>query len=119
MTVEADIKTLLGSLCPRVYPDVAPAGVSRPFVTYQQVGGQAITFIGREVPSAQNGRFQVSVWADTRAAAAALALQIENAFILATAFQALPLSAPVAVYEKEGELALYGTRQDFSVTSAR
>lgn len=117
MTTEATIVTLLQGLCSRVYPDVAPAGTARPYVTYQQVGGRALTFMERTAPSKKHGRFQISVWADTRIAAAALALQIENAFITASTMQAEPLSAPVSDYEPDTKL--YGARQDFTVWSDR
>jgi len=118
MTVEADIFNLLKGLTSnRVYPDVAPADAAKPYIVYQQVGGEAVVFIDNAVPSKQNGRFQISVWADTRAAAAAMALQIENSMTAATAFQARPLGAPIARYEADGPV--YGAQQDYSIWSDR
>lgn len=118
MTVEAKIFALLAPLVEeRVFPDVAPFGTARPYVTYQQIGGEVISTLGREVPNKQHGFFQVQVWCDTRLNAAALALQIEDAFRTATAFQAAPVSAPIAHHEPD--LGLYGTQQDFSVWSDR
>ncbi|KIF80778.1 DUF3168 domain-containing protein [Noviherbaspirillum autotrophicum] len=118
MTVEADIFNLLkGLVSNHVYPDTAPAGTPRPYITFQQVGGIPLSFMEGAVPSKKNGRFQVNVWADGRTAASALALQAESAFITATTIQAVPLGGPIALHEDE--LKLYGTQQDFSVWSDR
>lgn len=118
MTVESDLYTLLkGLVGDRVYPDVAPLSTPRPYITYQQIGGQVLSYVGPEVPSEKNGSFQINVWADSRLAAAALALQVEAAFIGATVFVASPESAPIAQHEPD--LNLYGTIQDFSIWSNR
>lgn len=69
------------------------------------------------MPSMKNGRYQVNVWAVDRAGAAALALQIESALVLSTAFQASAEGAPVALHEPD--LKLYGSMQDFSIWSDR
>lgn len=118
MTVESDLFALLSPLAgARVYPDVAPAGVARPCITYQQVGGESLAYIEAGVPNAKNGRFQVNCWGTTRLAVAALALQVENAMLTASAFQARPLGGPTAVYEEDPPM--FGTRQDFSIWSTR
>lgn len=118
MTVETDIKALLNSLvASRVFPDVAPNATPRPYITYQQAGGHAVAFLGREVPSKKHGHFQVNVWSDTRAEASAISLQIESAFILTTAFQASAVGAPTA--HVDDDAGYYGSRQDFSIWSDR
>ena len=118
MTVESDLFALLSTLAGgRVYPDVAPAGVAKPYITYQQVGGQSLSYIDPSVPNAKNGRFQVNVWGTTRLAVAALALSIEYTMLAATVFQARPLGSPAAVYEEDPPM--FGTRQDFSIWSTR
>lgn len=118
MTVEADLFTLLTSLTSgRVYPDVAPAGAARPYIVYQQVGGQSPSFLENALLSKKNGRYQFSSWADTRAAAAALALQVESAILLSVPLQATPLGAPIAAYDEE--TLRYGAHQDFSIWSNR
>lgn len=114
MTVEADIfNALKGLVSNRVYPDVAPEGAARPYITYQQVGGGAVNFVDPTIPSKRNGRFQINVWANTRAAASTLARQVEDALRATAALQTTVLSAPVASYEPDTKL--YGTLQDFSV----
>lgn len=118
MTVEADLFNLLkGLVSNRVYPDVAPLNTPRSYITYQQIGGESVKYVDSTVPDRKHGLIQVNVWADTRAAAAALALQVEAALIGATAFQARPASAPISQHEPD--LNLYGTIQDFDVWSTR
>ena len=112
MTIEASIYTALNALVStRVYPDVAPHGAVVPFITYQQVGGESVNFIDQTTPSKSNSKFQINVWATTRSAAAALALQAEQA-LRGAALQTTVLSQPVSTYETD--TLLFGTRQDFS-----
>lgn len=117
MTVEADLRTALLAVCPRVFPDFAPVSTARPYITYQQIGGDAINYIGQELPSLKHGMFQVNVWADTRAAASSTALLVEAALKAATAFQAQPASAPFSDFDSD--IPVYGSRQDFSIYSPR
>jgi len=119
MSLESDLfntlKALVGN---RFYPDVAPSGVVKPYGTYQQVGGDAPTFLSG-VPSKRNARMQINFWSLTRAEANALAVQAEAALEAATSavFQAKPLGAFVA--DQEEETKLFGTRQDFSIWADR
>jgi hypothetical protein len=117
MSVEADLYGVLNAICPRTFPDFAPVSTMRPYVTYQQIGGQVINPIGNDVPNKQNGEFQINVWSNTRAEAAALARQIEAALRQSSAFIARPLSAPASDYDHDMEI--YGSRQDFSIWSDR
>jgi hypothetical protein len=118
MNVEPVIVQLLSGLVEgRVFPDMAPEGVAVPFIVYQQVGGQAPSFLENNVPSMKNGRFQISVWAGTRAHATTLGGQIEEAMVAAAEFQARPLSA--ALYRYESDTQLRGSSQDFTIWSDR
>lgn len=118
MSVEDDIFTALSPLVSdRVYPDVAPADAERPYIVYQEISGEAPTFLERSMPSKKNGRFQVVVWSTTRKQAAAIGLQIEEAMTLATSFQAKPIGGRSAAYEEDTQLR--GSRQDFTVWSDR
>lgn len=117
MTTESLIFDALKTLVTnRVYPDIAPLGAVRPFLTYQQVGGESVNFMESTTPSKSNGRFQINVWADTRSAAALLAKQVTAAIRGTAALQATVLGEPVATYEEDTKL--FGTRQDFSVWTA-
>ena len=118
MTVEADIKTALNALVSgRVFPDVAPDVTPLPLITYQQIGGDAVSFMERAMPSMQNGFFKISIWGMTRAAVAALQIQVEAAMITSTAFQASAHGAPIADFD--GETGQYGAHFSFSVWSTR
>lgn len=118
MTVEATLFTALTALVGgRVYPDVAPEGTARPYITYQQVGGRVFVYVEGTLPDAKNGRIQFDVWADTRMAANALALQVESALVAIPTLQVEPLGAYVCTHETD--TGLYGAMQDFSITSAR
>jgi len=114
MSLESSIFDALKSLVSnRVYPDVAPENAVRPYITYQQVGGEGVNFVDSTTPSLKNARMQINVWADTRAAAATLAGQVETAIRNTTAIHPKILGAPVAMFDLETKLR--GTRQDFSV----
>lgn len=117
MSLESDLYAALSAVCARVYPDVAPTNTARPYVTWQQIGGQAPSYLERAVPDKRNAEVQVNVWAATRSEANALALQIEAALTAATAFQSKPVGALFATHEED--LNLYGTNQDFSIWAAR
>ncbi|MDC8756260.1 DUF3168 domain-containing protein [Janthinobacterium fluminis] len=103
------LKTMVAG---RVYPDVAAEGAAAPYITYQQVGGDAINFVEGTSPGTENARVQVNVWAPSRLVASALGRQIEDALRAASALQTTVLGARVATYDTETKLR--GTRQDFS-----
>lgn len=118
MTVEADIYTAIkGLVSNRCFPDLAPLSTVRPYITYVQIGGEALSYIDNTIPDGKHGRFQINVWGDSRASVAALMLQVEAAMIQATAFQARPVSAPSSDYDHD--MLVYGARADFSVFSSR
>jgi hypothetical protein len=117
MTVEANIKTALATACPRVFPDFAPVGTTRPYVTFRQVGGNITNLLAKEVPAWQNGTFQINVWANSRKSAAETMLAIESAMTLATTFTAKPLSPPVSDFD--ADVPVYGSEQEFYVWSTR
>lgn len=118
MTVESDLyDTLKGLVSNRAFPDFAPVATVRPYITYQQVGGEAIGFMERAMPSKKNGLYQVNVWGDNRAQCAALILQVEQALVTATVFQATAERAPIS--EFDADVPVYGAHQDFSIWSDR
>lgn len=113
MSLESEIfDALKGFVANRVYPDVAPELATRPYITYQAVGGAGLNFVDPTVPSKKNARMQINVWADTRGAASTLARQVEDALRVVTSLQTTVLGAAVSVYEPETKLK--GTHQDFS-----
>lgn len=118
MTVESDIYNTLKTLVSnRVFPDIAPISTVKPYITYSQIGGEAISYIENTVPDGKIGRFQFNVWADTRASASSVMLGVEAALITATAFAARPIGASSSSYDYD--MALYGSMQDFTIASTR
>lgn len=118
MTIEADLYALLQSLVSgRCFPDFAPLGTVRPFLTFEQAGGDALYFIDGSLPDKKHGRFEIGVYADSRAACAALALQVEASMAAATAFQSTAIHAPMSDYASD--VKIYSSTQNFSVFSTR
>jgi hypothetical protein len=112
MSIEADLFTALKTLVSnRVYPDVAPTGAAMPYITYQQVGGESVTFADATLPDKRNGRFQINVWSATRAEASTLMRTIANTVV--TTFKAEPMNEPISTFDLETRS--YGSLQHFSI----
>ncbi len=113
MNAESLIYTALKDVVPgsHVYPVDLPATVTAAtYVTYVQVGGDAVNFLDGGKPSKKNGRFQLNVWAPSDHEAAALARLVEDAM---RTIPAQVLGASVSTTDPA--LDTYGRRQDFSV----
>lgn len=117
MTLEPQLYTLLGTLCPRVHPDIAPEGTSLPYVTWQGLGGESARFLDGSAPDKRNTYVQINVWSDTRLGALNLIRQIEDALCLSAAFIARPEAEPISLYEPD--TLLYGCLQRFDIWASR
>lgn len=117
MSLESQLFTVLQSVCARTFPDFAPTSTARPYVTYQQIGGEAVNFLDRTNPTKRNARVQVNVWADSRASAVTTMLAIEDAIRAATVFQGEPEAAMSADFD--ADFPVYSAMQDFSIWSDR
>jgi hypothetical protein len=117
MSLESDLYAVLSAVCPRAYPDVAPTTTVRPYVTYQQIGGEAVNMLDRWVPDKRNARVQINVWADTRASAVTTMQAIEDAIRMSVLFQGEPESAPLSDYDHD--MLVYGSSQDFTIWADR
>jgi hypothetical protein len=113
MTLEAKLVAILKVVCPRTFTDFAPPTTTRPYVTFQQIGGAVINPLANEVPDKENAEIQINVWADTRAEAKAAIKAIEAALIIATTFQARPVAAPASDFD--ADIPVYCSRQDFTI----
>ncbi|GAB3763476.1 hypothetical protein GCM10028796_17030 [Ramlibacter monticola] len=115
MTFEADLVTLLKAAAPalgtRVFPDFAPVSATRPYVTFQQVGGDVLNPIANGAPGKRNSEIQINVWSNTRSEALQISRAIEDAMRAATAFQARPIAAAVSDYD--ADIPVYGCLQSF------
>ena len=110
---ESNIVTVLGALVSnRVYPDVAPLNAVLPFITYQQVGGQAVNYLEAASSDKKNARIQVNVWAATRAQAKTLIRQVEDEMVK-NPILAYVEGAAIDRYDEQTKQ--YGDIQDFSV----
>lgn len=117
MSLESDLYTVLSGVCPRSFPDFAPTNTTRPYVTYQQIGGAAVNFLERMVPNKRNARMQITVWANTRASAVSTMQAIEDAIRMSVLFQGEPESAMTADFD--AEFPVYSAIQDFTIWSDR
>ena len=116
MTLEADLLACLDVLVNgRVYSDIGPPDVVKPYITYQQVGGDAIKLLGNEMPDKRNARIQVNIWSTTRMEANGLMRQAETLLVTSTVLLAEAQTALTANYEPETKL--YGAFQFFSIWS--
>ena len=118
MSAEVALVPLLtGLVAGRIYPDVAPSGAGLPRIVYQQVGGQAMTYLEGALPDKENARMQVVCWGASRFAAANLAKQVEAAIKSSPLIQASAIGARISGYEQD--TALYSSHQDFSIWTTR
>lgn len=116
MSLESDLVLLLKTLCPRVFPDDAPANTPRPFVTWQQIGGGVIQPISG-LPDKRNAFIQINCWSDRREEANSLVLQIEAALVASASFVARPMAAFQSTNDDDTDLR--GAMQDFSIWADR
>lgn len=121
MSMESDLTTQLKTLCPRVFPDVAPGGTSAPYITYQHIGGRPLQWMDGTAADKRHTLMQINVWASTRLAALALVRQVESLIcnVSAMPFMAQPESEPTGVVELDLVAPLYGCMQDFRIISTR
>lgn len=113
MTLESRLVAVLKEFTPRTFTDFAPTSTARPYITFQQIGGQVVRQLANEVPSVENAEVQINVWADTRSDAKSLILQIEAALITGATMRARPLAASVSDFDADMER--FCSRQDFSI----
>lgn len=119
MSLEADVVAVLQGQCPRVFPGGAPLDTPRPFLTWEQIGGDSLRYIEGTAAPQRLALLQINLWAATKAQAISLILAIEEALCTAPAFTASPNGAHQGRYEDAVEPPLYGAQQDFTVLGAR
>lgn len=105
------IAALEGLVDGRVCADMAEEGTERPYIVFQNVGGQPLSFIDGSAPDKEFARVQVSVWCATRSEASALGKLVEDTLRATTALRTDVLTGRAAVFDEETQLR--GTRQDF------
>lgn len=117
MTMESDLRTVLLTQCPRVFPDVAPSETPHPFVTWQGVGGEAVSFVDNTAPDKRFTLMQINVWTDTRLEALALIRSIEAALRVAATIVATPQGESISTTDPVTKA--YGCIQRFEIEATR
>lgn len=118
MSIESDLVTVLKTVTPQVFPDVAPVGTVTPYITWQQVGGTPLAYADNTPMDKRWPSIQVNTWAATRAEALTLALAVETVLLAASAFTARALSERIADHD-DGGTDRRGYLQDFSLLGPR
>ena len=112
MTPEEHVHSTLSHLAGgRIFPDVAEVNTTKPYITYQAVGGEPMNFLSGDRPDKQRVRIQVNVWSERRIEASEIGMLVEDALRSATALQVEVASGRVATYDEGTNLR--GTMQDF------
>lgn len=117
--LEELLTAVLRTVCPRVSPDVAPLDTPRPYVTYQQIGGQSWRYIDLTPADNRHAIVQINVWADTRRDARNLIQAIEDALCSATSIVADPMSEPQSDSTELTDRTVYGSLQDYEIVAPR
>ncbi len=113
MSLESQIGNALQALVGgRIFPEVAPDGTPRPYITFQAVGGKAFNYVEGGHVGLRNARVQITVWADTRSQSSQTGNAAEVILLGVTDLQPEVLEAAIWLYEPE--TGLRGQRQDFS-----
>lgn len=115
--MESSLVTALKTLCPRVFPDVAPFATVLPYVTYQHIGGEPLRHIDNTPGALRHSMVQINTWAATRAEALTLCRSIEELLCTSTDFTASPDSEPIGDVDTDTDRR--GCLQDFSIWSPR
>lgn len=115
--MESDLVALLKTLCPRVFPDVAPYDTPTPYITYQHIGGEPMRYLANDAANLRHTMLQINTWAATRAEALNLSRAIEEALCASTAFTARPDSEPIG--DVDGDTDRRGCLQDYSIWAPR
>ena len=120
MSVETALVTLLQQVCPRVYPDVAPATAQLPYITWQHIGGTPLRFLDGASGSLRNSHIQINTWAATRDQSMTLSRAIEDVLCAAPsvqAFVARPLGEIIGDSDQPTDRR--SSLQDFSIWGNR
>lgn len=118
--MEAALVAVLKLRCPRVFPDTAPVGTAKPYVTYQAIGGIPWRYMDNTAADRRHSLVQIDVLAETRIGASTLVRQIEDELCAADTLNARPAGeARSSSTEIENAGTLYGSSQDFDIYTAR
>jgi hypothetical protein len=114
--LEIAIRSALSALAEgRVYPDEAPEGAARPYITFQAVGGRTDVVLAG--PTGERAaRVQFNVWAESRLGAAYLMEQVRVIVCdrsSPASLRGTPAGEPVSRHSPDTNW--YGSQMDFSL----
>jgi hypothetical protein len=115
--IEKALLVVLRTVCPRVYPDVAPLKTTLPYVVYHQYGGQPVVFVEGALAEIRNSYVQINVWGSTRDECNRISLEIENVLVTSQSLQAIPLNELSTTFDEDASVR--GSMQDFSIWGLR
>lgn len=117
LTLEDQLTAVLKTLCPRVFPDIAPVDTAPTYVVWHMFGGRSVNYVEGPQAGRRNANVQVNTWATSRGAANTLSLQIAEALHAHPTLQAEAMSELNATWDEE--TGLYGAMQDFTLWAVR
>lgn len=97
----------------RVYPDVAPIDVAKPYVVWSEVGNTPMNSIAGGTVDTHNYRIQVVALGLTALSARNVMEQVRAAMAAASLFKALELDYASTDFEDGSKV--FGVRADFSI----
>lgn len=115
--MEDYLQEFLEGFCPRVFPDLTEVATATPYIVWHMIGGQPAVYVEGQQASRRNAIVQINVWGLGRRECNALSLQISQALIESSYFQATPLSELQSAYSED--VGLRGSMQDFSLWADR
>ena len=119
MTIETDVHAAIATVCPRVYPVLAPLRAALPLVTVQNIGGQPLYYVENVPADKRMVRLFIKTWAASKLEAVAVARQVEAAMVAATAFVARVETELLDDVETDIEPWRYSELQEFVVFAPR
>lgn len=99
----------------RVYPDEAPEGTARPYITFQSAGGRSEVVLAGPTGE-RNARVQINVWAESRLGAAYLMEQVRAVVCdrsSPSSLRGIPAGEPMSRHAPDTNW--YGSQMDFSL----
>jgi hypothetical protein len=112
MTIESEVFRIVSAVVGgRCFPDTAPLNTTRPYATYQQVGGMLLQPLAKVVADKGSAHMQINIWHSSRLNARLLEYAVESAMV--TDENIIARKIVESVYEYDDDLKLFGFRMEF------
>ena len=116
-TLEDTLFAALTALCANVYPDVAPDGVSTPYIVIHHLAAAPLQYADNTLPADRRANVQLNVWHESAAQCITLLSSVEAALVAHSVLQARVLNTPVSEYDPTTKRR--ARKQDFEVWAPR